>query len=96
MKKVFVLLLVLFSTSIIFAATDVAVVNSVVGKVEVQVNDSWIQLKNGDILTGKLGSLKRDGEQLKKTYDSYPFTNRKFVLFLFDKWYLMCYNNILQ
>lgn len=51
MKKVFVLLLVLFSTSIIFAATDVAVVNSVVGKVEVQVNDSWIQLKNGDILT---------------------------------------------
>ena len=59
MKKVFVLLLVLFSTSIIFAATDVAVVNSVVGKVEVQVNDSWIQLKNGDILTS--GSIISTG-----------------------------------
>ena len=27
-------------------------------------------LKNADILTGKLGSLKRDGENLKRTYDS--------------------------
>lgn len=43
--------MVLFSVSFTFAATDVAVVNSVVGKVEVQLNDSWIQLKNGDILT---------------------------------------------
>lgn len=51
MKKIVFLLLVLFSVSFTFAATDVAVVNSVVGKVEVQLNDSWIQLKNGDILT---------------------------------------------
>lgn len=51
MKKVIFLLLILFSVSVVFAATDVAVVNSVVGKVEVQINESWVQLKNGDILT---------------------------------------------
>ena len=34
------------------------------------INLSETLIKNGDILTGKLGSLKRDGEQLKKTYDS--------------------------
>lgn len=53
MKKLVLLLLVsIFSISFSFAAsTDVAIVNSVVGKVEVQVNDSWIQVKNGDILS---------------------------------------------
>ena len=51
MKKIIFLLLILFSVSVVFAATDVAVVNSVVGKVEVQINESWVQLKNGDILT---------------------------------------------
>lgn len=53
MKKLVLLLLVsIFSISFSFAAsTDVAIVNSVVGKVEVQVNESWIQVKNGDILS---------------------------------------------
>ena len=53
MKKLVLLLLVsIFSISFSFAAsTDVAIVNSVVGKVEVQVNDAWIQVKNGDILS---------------------------------------------
>ena len=53
MKKLVLLLLVaIFSISFSFAAsTDVAIVNSVVGKVEVQVNDSWIQVRNGDILS---------------------------------------------
>ena len=53
MKKLVLLLLVsIFSISFSFAAsTDVAIVNSVVGKVEIQVNESWIQVKNGDILS---------------------------------------------
>ncbi len=52
MKKIFLILaILLYSVSLSFAAAGVAVVNSVVGKVEVQVNDSWIQLKNGDTLT---------------------------------------------
>ena len=53
MKKLVLLLLIaIFSISFSFAAsTDVAIVNSVVGKVEVQVNDAWIQVKNGDILS---------------------------------------------
>lgn len=53
MKKLVLLLLIsIFSISFSFAAsTDVAIVNSVVGKVEVQVNESWIQVKNGDILS---------------------------------------------
>ncbi|MBQ1984488.1 MAG: FecR domain-containing protein [Spirochaetaceae bacterium] len=53
MKKLVLLFLIsIFSISFSFAAsTDVAIVNSVVGKVEVQVNESWIQVKNGDILS---------------------------------------------
>ena len=50
-KMIFILVILQFSVLFSFAATNVAVVNSVVGKVEVQVNDSWIQLKNGDTLT---------------------------------------------
>ncbi len=51
MKKLVLFVLFLgMSFSIAFAATDVAIVNSVVGKVEIQVNDSWLQVKNGDIL----------------------------------------------
>ena len=61
MKKLVLLLLVaIFSISFSFAAsTDVALVNSVVGKVEVQVNDSWIQVRNGDILSS--GSIISTG-----------------------------------
>lgn len=53
MKKLVLLLFVsIFSISLSFAAsTDIAIVNSVVGKVEVQLNDSWIQVNNGDILS---------------------------------------------
>ncbi|MEE0879814.1 MAG: FecR domain-containing protein [Treponemataceae bacterium] len=53
MKKLVLFLLVtIFSISFSFAAsTEIAIVNSVVGKVEVQLNDSWIQIKNGDILS---------------------------------------------
>ena len=61
MKKLVLLLLIaIFSISFSFAAsTDVAIVNSVVGKVEVQVNESWIQVKNGDILSS--GSIISTG-----------------------------------
>lgn len=34
-----------------FASNEVAIVNSVVGKVEIQLNENWVQIKNGDILT---------------------------------------------
>lgn len=51
-RKFFLCLLILsISFSFAVASTDVAIVNSVVGKVEVQVNESWVQVKNGDILS---------------------------------------------
>ena len=51
-RKFFLCLLILsISFSFAVASTDVAFVNSVVGKVEVQVNESWVQVKNGDILS---------------------------------------------
>ena len=61
MKKLVLFILIsIFSISFSFAAsTDVAIVNSVVGKVEVQVNESWIQVKNGDILSS--GSIISTG-----------------------------------
>ena len=61
MKKLVLFILIsIFSISFSFAAsTDVAIVNSVVGKVEVQVNESWIQVKNGDTLSS--GSIISTG-----------------------------------
>ena len=51
-RKLTLCLLILGSCfSFAVASTEVAIVNSVVGKVEVQVNESWIQVKNGDILS---------------------------------------------
>ena len=52
MKKLICLFLFSFLIGTFsFASNEVAVVNSVVGKVEIQLNDNWIQIKNGDILT---------------------------------------------
>lgn len=52
MKKLICLFLFSFLIGTFsFASNEVAIVNSVVGKVEIQLNDNWIQIKNGDILT---------------------------------------------
>lgn len=52
MKKLICLFLFSFLIGTFsFASNEVAIVNSVVGKVEIQLNDNWVQIKNGDILT---------------------------------------------
>ncbi|MBQ7904757.1 MAG: FecR domain-containing protein [Spirochaetaceae bacterium] len=52
MKKLICLFLFSFLIGTFsFASNEVAIVNSVVGKVEIQLNDNWVQVKNGDILT---------------------------------------------
>ena len=52
MKKLICLFLFSFLIGTFsFASNEVAVVNSVVGKVEIQLNENWVQIKNGDILT---------------------------------------------
>lgn len=52
MKKLICLFLFSFLIGTFsFASNEVAIVNSVVGKVEIQLNENWVQIKNGDILT---------------------------------------------
>ncbi len=52
MKKLICLFLFsFFIGTFSFASNEVAIVNSVVGKVEIQLNENWVQIKNGDILT---------------------------------------------
>lgn len=52
MKKLICLFLFSFLVGTFsFASNEVAIVNSVVGKVEIQLNENWVQIKNGDILT---------------------------------------------
>ena len=52
MKKLICLFLFSFLIGTFsFASNEVAIVNSVVGKVEIHLNENWVQIKNGDILT---------------------------------------------